>query len=611
MAAYVNTTNSPQGTLPIISLGIRMAQDVGAHRKKMYSATPTVEQELWKRHSSPWIGWRVSGWDASASPTTKTSSASFDLDPMIECDDEYWTHPDPAQAFQQPPGKPSIVTFANTFIRLLKIQAFASRTIFTINKSKLLMGYVGPEWKQRIVADLDSSLNKWLDAVPPHLRWDPDRADDVFFNQSAILYSNYYVLQIFVHRPFIPSPRRPLASAKLSLPSMTICVNAARACLRVLEVQHRRSLSWCSGFTLYALTPLQMPLFEVGMMFLVYLWAGARDIETTLKDVNICLGILKDLSAAGNLVARKLGIILRAMCPPSSWQPQAQLGARARPPALDEPRAGGPDDDRRARRRRDAAAHALRLPHRRRLRHPRGPGARRGHVLFTAPPRDLAAPSPFVQAAPHATSAPAQTGMGTGTGTGTSAGSGQPFAGRDGWADQLKALSRDFVPTRFPSAPAPAASHDPPSLDLGLQPTYAPMEAPPEVFNFTFGNAFMADADADGLDLSVFGPLSSMFDNGQTPGLDCGHGADAPSPPATASSLSVFGPPQRLATPAPFRATPAGAVGGVEGWSPARLAEPANPAPMEVQSDGHGGGSQEQGQGPWQWQGLSAPQGEL
>ena len=49
MAAYVNTTNSPQVTLPVLSLGIRMAQDVGAHRKKMYSATPTVEQELWKR----------------------------------------------------------------------------------------------------------------------------------------------------------------------------------------------------------------------------------------------------------------------------------------------------------------------------------------------------------------------------------------------------------------------------------------------------------------------------------------------------------------------------------------------------------------------------------
>ena len=49
MAGYLNTTNSPQGTLPILSLGIRMAQDVGAHRKKMYSATPTPEQELWRR----------------------------------------------------------------------------------------------------------------------------------------------------------------------------------------------------------------------------------------------------------------------------------------------------------------------------------------------------------------------------------------------------------------------------------------------------------------------------------------------------------------------------------------------------------------------------------
>ena len=49
MAAYLNATNSPQGTLTILSLGIRMAQDAGAHRKKLYTTTPTVEQELWKR----------------------------------------------------------------------------------------------------------------------------------------------------------------------------------------------------------------------------------------------------------------------------------------------------------------------------------------------------------------------------------------------------------------------------------------------------------------------------------------------------------------------------------------------------------------------------------
>ena len=108
---------------------------------------------------------------------------------MTECDDEYWSHPDPSQAFKQPPGKPSTVAFCNAFIRLLKIQALASRTIvssrdlctlgrttadpkqFTINKSKLLLGYVGPEWKQRIVAELDSSMNRWLDTVPAHCEY--------------------------------------------------------------------------------------------------------------------------------------------------------------------------------------------------------------------------------------------------------------------------------------------------------------------------------------------------------------------------------------------------------------------------------------------------------
>ena len=39
---------------------------------------------------------------------------------------------------------------------------------YTINKSKLILGYVGPEWKQRIVAEIDSSMNKWLDSIPAH-----------------------------------------------------------------------------------------------------------------------------------------------------------------------------------------------------------------------------------------------------------------------------------------------------------------------------------------------------------------------------------------------------------------------------------------------------------
>ena len=53
----------------------------------------------------------------------------YDIDLMTEVDDEYWTNPDPALAFKQPPGKPSKIAFVNQLNRLLKVLAFASRTI--------------------------------------------------------------------------------------------------------------------------------------------------------------------------------------------------------------------------------------------------------------------------------------------------------------------------------------------------------------------------------------------------------------------------------------------------------------------------------------------------
>ncbi|EJF60412.1 hypothetical protein DICSQDRAFT_181332 [Dichomitus squalens LYAD-421 SS1] len=316
IAAYINMASSPQGCGVMLSLGIRMAQDVGAHRKKMYSATPTPEQELWKR-----AFWVLVAMDRIASfalgrPST-INDEDFDLDPMTECDDEYWSHPDPSQAFKQPPGKPSKVAFCNAFIRLLKIQASASRTIFTLNKSKLLLGYVGPEWKQRIVAELDSSMNKWLYTVPPHLRWDPNREDILFFYQSAILYTSYYQLQICIHRPFIPSPRRRVDNPPL--PSMTICVNAARACVRVLHAQHKRMMA-ASGITSYTFTPFEMPLFTVGTMLGVYLWCGARDAQATLEDMDICFNILKDFEEH-SVGARKLRAVLEVMVPSASRSP--------------------------------------------------------------------------------------------------------------------------------------------------------------------------------------------------------------------------------------------------------------------------------------------------
>ena len=54
---------------------------------------------------------------------------SFDLDLPAECDDEYWSTPDPKDAFKQPTGKPSQMSYFIAFLKLSQILAFALRTI--------------------------------------------------------------------------------------------------------------------------------------------------------------------------------------------------------------------------------------------------------------------------------------------------------------------------------------------------------------------------------------------------------------------------------------------------------------------------------------------------
>jgi hypothetical protein len=39
---------------------------------------------------------------------------------------------------------------------------------YSIKKSKASLGFVGQDWEQRMVAELDSALNKWMDSLPDH-----------------------------------------------------------------------------------------------------------------------------------------------------------------------------------------------------------------------------------------------------------------------------------------------------------------------------------------------------------------------------------------------------------------------------------------------------------
>lgn len=53
----------------------------------------------------------------------------------------------------------------------------------------------------------------------------------MFLRQSANLHAYFYQVQVCVHRAFI----LPYHESPLSFPSLIICTNAARACIRLLD----------------------------------------------------------------------------------------------------------------------------------------------------------------------------------------------------------------------------------------------------------------------------------------------------------------------------------------------------------------------------------------
>ncbi|KAJ6498988.1 fungal-specific transcription factor domain-containing protein [Mycena sanguinolenta] len=186
-----------------VGFGLRRAQDVGAHRRRNQDHQ-TVENEHWKRVF--WVllclEW-VSGTHTGRPLIMHYSD--FDQDLPAECDDEYWDVPAP-HTFQQRKNKPSDLSYFIYYAKLLEIQADVITTLYSPRKPRDLCGRAFPPSEAQCIMAFDSALNAWLNTVPEHLRWDPERPNLLHFKQSALLHAAYYNVQILVHRPFIPAP---------------------------------------------------------------------------------------------------------------------------------------------------------------------------------------------------------------------------------------------------------------------------------------------------------------------------------------------------------------------------------------------------------------------
>ncbi|KAJ2935650.1 hypothetical protein H1R20_g1444, partial [Candolleomyces eurysporus] len=98
---YLLGSSTPEKCWYYVGFGIRAAQDIGLNRKGA-ATKPTVERELRNR-----VFWMLFIADSVTSAAIGRPSAidlnDIDVEMPVECDDEYWEHPDPELAFKQPP----------------------------------------------------------------------------------------------------------------------------------------------------------------------------------------------------------------------------------------------------------------------------------------------------------------------------------------------------------------------------------------------------------------------------------------------------------------------------------------------------------------------------
>ncbi|KAF9454031.1 hypothetical protein P691DRAFT_657228 [Macrolepiota fuliginosa MF-IS2] len=311
----------PQAAWNLVGFALRIAQERGAHRRRGEGYKPTVVDELWKR-----CFWCLVSYDRLSSSVVGRPSAmqdeDFDADLLIECDDEYWECEDPAQNWKQPLGKPSKVTAFNLFLRLCEILAFTLRTLYSIKKSKVLTGLIGDEWEQRVVTELDSSMNLWKDTLPDHLRWDPNQRNVTFLHQSAMLHATFYYLQIQIHRPFIQK------STPLSFPSLAICTNAARACSHLVDA---KGPGW-----IYPHPIVFISAFASGIVLLLHTYSGRRaglntDREKEMKDVQRCIDSLQATEKQWHIAGRFFDILSDIATMHEGQLPEAKSVSNKRP----------------------------------------------------------------------------------------------------------------------------------------------------------------------------------------------------------------------------------------------------------------------------------------
>ncbi|KAG8864936.1 hypothetical protein FRB96_003523 [Tulasnella sp. 330] len=256
-ATYLEGSSSSSSAWLMNGFGVRLACDTGAHRFKVYAPAHTFENQMWKRVLSCLVQ-KDRELSVGLGRPMCINDEDIDTELPLEVDDDWWDE---------------------------TTKTWPSKLTFFVQQSKLMGILAHSEWEQEKVAELDSALNQWQDALPDHLRWD-EHMDATFYQQAATLRITFYYVQITIHRPLLQ-----LSSASkraLSLPSLAVCANAARSASRILEATVDMPAS-----VLFVTTSLLS-----GVVLMISIWEARRnrlavDVSRQISCVQTCMRYLR------------------------------------------------------------------------------------------------------------------------------------------------------------------------------------------------------------------------------------------------------------------------------------------------------------------------------
>ncbi|KAI7820940.1 fungal-specific transcription factor domain-containing protein, partial [Gamsiella multidivaricata] len=235
----------------LLGMATRMAQDLGMHRNSARWHLPPLETEIRKR-----LWWAIYIMDRWVSAGMGRPLAIDDND----CDVDYpsvveqdWADPDgsgdsPVEDSEK--LKEESCFALRYFVETIKLATILGQILQRVYSAQTRNH--GPGQVSSTVAELDTTLTKWLLALPPDLKYD-HKADPLSVNRwVSTIHISYYSVLILLHRPYmVPSS---LTKTKLSesMPSLNICVSAANSVTHLSELlmgEDCFKYVWC--FTTY------------------------------------------------------------------------------------------------------------------------------------------------------------------------------------------------------------------------------------------------------------------------------------------------------------------------------------------------------------------------